>query len=299
MDQGQGSAEVTDRLVDRVRETAKWLVGTFAGIGAALIAGSQLSSIGKLKICTPVSVECSRLWIALLGAVLALVAIGAAILATIKLMLPAAPTLADLSERELKDPNDPAVKFFVRNPEYRGGFDSFKSMRQARADAVAKYEDAVRRFDLAGTQSQADHAEAERAYEEEEIRDIDERFQTISTHALQESVRIDFEATVKKRLRTSLAVAAAGIVVFAWAANPPNTEQGFVSLRGAHLRGAQIHGAQLRSADLTGADLTSADLRGSNLMGATIDHVLWAHTICPDGTNSDLAGGSCLNHLTP
>lgn len=32
--------------VDRLRETAKWIVTVFAAVGATLVAGTQLSSIG-------------------------------------------------------------------------------------------------------------------------------------------------------------------------------------------------------------------------------------------------------------
>jgi hypothetical protein len=37
-----------DAQGDKIREAAKWVVGSFAAVGAALIAGSQLSSIGKI-----------------------------------------------------------------------------------------------------------------------------------------------------------------------------------------------------------------------------------------------------------
>ena len=33
--------------IDRTRETAKWLIASFAAVGAALVAGSQISSLGS------------------------------------------------------------------------------------------------------------------------------------------------------------------------------------------------------------------------------------------------------------
>ena len=59
-------------------------------------------------------------------------------------------------------------------------------------------------------------------------------------------------------------------------------------LRYADLTGADLYGADLRYADLTGADLTGA----SNLNGVT-----WGDTICPDGTNSNDNGNTCVNNL--
>ena len=53
---GNQEVDVGQRLQaqdDAIREAAKWLVGSFAAVGAALIAGSQLSSIGHLPVCAP------------------------------------------------------------------------------------------------------------------------------------------------------------------------------------------------------------------------------------------------------
>jgi len=33
--------------------------------------------------------------------------------------------------------------------------------------------------------------------------------------------------------------------------------------------------------------LDLANLKGANLKGAIIDNVIWDHTTCPDGSNSD------------
>ena len=57
---------------------------------------------------------------------------------------------------------------------------------------------------------------------------------------------------------------------------------------------ADLRGTDLRGTYLAGADLTNANLRGAHLGGD-----LWNNTICPDGTNSDANGGTCVGHLTP
>ena len=43
-----------DRPSDRIRDAGKWLIGASAAVGAALIAGSQLSDIGSLPLCASV-----------------------------------------------------------------------------------------------------------------------------------------------------------------------------------------------------------------------------------------------------
>jgi uncharacterized protein YjbI with pentapeptide repeats len=69
------------------------------------------------------------------------------------------------------------------------------------------------------------------------------------------------------------------------------------SLASACLQGANLAGANLNRADLSGADLTNANFNGANLRSAVLNGVIWLHTTCPDGTNSDDNGGTCLLHL--
>jgi uncharacterized protein YjbI with pentapeptide repeats len=74
-----------------------------------------------------------------------------------------------------------------------------------------------------------------------------------------------------------------------FALTPPPT----TSLVGASLAGATISGSDdFRFADLTGADLTGAIVTGSN----NFQGALFSNTTCPDGTNSDNDGGTCVGH---
>ena len=59
---------------------------------------------------------------------------------------------------------------------------------------------------------------------------------------------------------------------------------------------ANLELANLTNATLNATNLTKADLFGVNLSGATVSEVLWNNTTCPDGTNSDNNGGTCLGH---
>jgi uncharacterized protein YjbI with pentapeptide repeats len=108
------------------------------------------------------------------------------------------------------------------------------------------------------------------------------------------------EAKMRSALRPLLAsalVAALGITLFAWAANPPDAPTVSITLRGAVLANANLRGADLQGVDLTGADLTGADLTGAVLKGAVLTNVVWKNTTCPDGQISDTAGGTCAGHF--
>jgi len=70
-----------------------------------------------------------------------------------------------------------------------------------------------------------------------------------------------------------------------------------VNLKDATLANSDLAGANLSGANLKGANLTGASLVGANLAGANVKGVTWSNTLCPDGTNSDTNGGTCLGHL--
>ncbi|MGO8871796.1 MAG: pentapeptide repeat-containing protein [Acidimicrobiales bacterium] len=85
------------------------------------------------------------------------------------------------------------------------------------------------------------------------------------------------------------------------------------SLEGASLTNADLDSAYLIQADLDSADLTDTELlntyftltslknailTGSDLKDAIdINTISWGNTTCPDGTNSDADGGTCLSNL--
>lgn len=69
------------------------------------------------------------------------------------------------------------------------------------------------------------------------------------------------------------------------------------NLNYANLNAAELSGADLNGASLVRADLAFADLTGATLTGAVLDEALWRNTTCPDGTNSDANGGTCLGHV--
>jgi phospholipase C len=73
------------------------------------------------------------------------------------------------------------------------------------------------------------------------------------------------------------------------------------TFRNADLNGANLSGANLQGANLTGANLMNANFRhanltGAHLSGANVKGAIWSDTTCPDGSNTDDNGGSCLGH---
>lgn len=66
-------------------------------------------------------------------------------------------------------------------------------------------------------------------------------------------------------------------------------------LADSNLTGADLTRANLTSADLDGAILTKANLDKASLTGAQLSGVVWLHTTCPDGTNSDVYIAGCFS----
>jgi hypothetical protein len=78
---------------------------------------------------------------------------------------------------------------------------------------------------------------------------------------------------------------------------------GDVPATGLDLRASVFSGLGLRGADFSGSDFSGSvfagcDLEGARFEGATLDDVVWLSVLCPDGTPSESAGGSCLEHLS-
>jgi hypothetical protein len=262
----------------RIRDAAKWLIGSSAAVGAALLAGSQLSNIGRLEVGWPTSVAGSRLWVAAAGALLGLTAVVYVIWTGVRLLLPKLVLVRDLAaawdapEGSMRA----VVGFFRRQPKYLQGFTTPAEIIEYRDGLVAQ---------LPGG-----------AAVRERIAEADRRITAVEDMANHHALTAEFQHTLR-RLLPATACAALGIVAFAWAANPaPKTVT--ADLRNARLANAVLRDADLRNARLDGADLTGADLTGAKLDGVSLVAVVWRHTTCPDGTNSDEHRGTCAGHLT-
>lgn len=255
-----------------VQAAAKWYVAALGAIGAILLAGSQLSSLGALDGGS------QRWWVAIVGVIVGLLAVLWAVSGVVRILAGRPWTFEDAG-REAKKPQSPVGKWLLENQSTMGDFRSLSEIESTYKEANASDPRIHELVDLMNA-----------------IRD--------KTGAVNLSARF---GRLRKQIAASMTVAALGILAFSWAANPSETPA--PSLRLADLSGADLRGASLRRADLTGARLTNANLRGANLDGAEVSDVVWGNTVCPDGANSDasaregrdgrLVGGTCVGHLVP
>ncbi|WP_433066037.1 pentapeptide repeat-containing protein [Dactylosporangium sp. CS-033363] len=264
----------------RIRDAAKWLMASSAAVGAALIAGSQLSNIGRLAATAPDTVDHARLWIAVAGAVVALSAVSYMIWTAVQLLVPHTVVVDELTRHwhARRGPMAGVVRFFRENRKYLQGYSTTAELVARRAARVERL-------------AAADATEEDEAA----VADLDQRIAAVEDMAAHLLLRERFRRSLG-RLLGATAVAAVGIMAFAWAANPPVSAP-VADLRNARLTGADLRGVDLHNARLDGADLSGADLTGADLSGASIVGVIWRGTICPDGTDSDQARGSCRGHL--
>jgi hypothetical protein len=291
---GEQSSSSADLSASRelVRSAARWFIAGLGAIGAVLVAGSQLSSVGALNPDT------LRFWLAIAGVALGLAAILWAMWRVVDVLSPAQWAFEDLVAAWDAAPADPPTprwwnrrerrsvgRFLRDHPTFLGGFDS-------PAAIAAVYEE----------------SSARRPGLDDLVDLMDDLLDKASTVDLRSRF-----TTLRGQIAAGVLLGAAGIILFAWAANPAPTvrpTQPAPSLSGADLSGADLRGASLRNADLTKANLTDADLLDADLLGATVSGARWSNTRCPDGTNSDSrarsgAGGgdalpgTCAGHLSP
>jgi hypothetical protein len=287
-----------DAQGNQIREAAKWLIGSFAAVGGALIAGSQLSSIGKLPVCAPSSTDCARLWIAGGGAVVALLGVMWAVWTGVALLAPSRLQVSDLKLKWKR--KEPIYEYFNANPGQLQGFRNLEDPEATQTAASKRYDDLHARV-LRAQGASRDKIVEEMEEAAEELRVVIRRVDDVVTIANHVEYVHFFRGSALRRLIAGAGAAAIGIVAFTWAANPsgplPKVSMRGAALPGVNLSGANLVGVDLMGANLRGADLTGADLEGANLDDADVRNVVWSGTICPDGSNSDKAAGSCENHL--
>lgn len=245
-----------------------------------MMAGSQLSNIGRLDWGW-------RLWIALAGAALGLIAVVWAIWLAVRLLIPVIVTINQLDEQWRKPTKDfeRAVEFFKAEPAQLGeNWNTPADLKKDRDD------------------TEKNRKEAKRQGKCEEVKKLEKRseqirkwIRSIQQVAQNRTLEGRFDRTLKWLICAAL-LAAIGIVSFAWASNPPD-KQPSATLKNARLVGANLRDANLKDANLENSDLTNADLTGADLSGASITGVRWKNTTCPDGVNSDSVGLTCAGHL--
>lgn len=299
-DPGLSIGARVDAQGNQIREAAKWLIGSFAAVGAALIAGSQLSSIGKLPVCASTSIDCARLWIAGGGATIALLGVIWAVWTGVRLLAPSRRQASEL-QADWKE-GDAAHDYFKANPGQLQGFKDLDDMEAQVAKAYEEQDNLVARArEAKGKTAKALEDKAWEAYEG--VKGLVQRADDVVTIANHVEYVSFFRKKALRRLIFAAGAAALGIISFTWAANPPEVSS-TAKLRNANLAKSDLSGANLSGVDFTGAnligvDFTQANLEGADFTNADLGGVTWSGTVCPDGTNSDAADQTCENHLEP
>lgn len=275
---------------DRIRDAAKWLIAATAAVGAAMIAGSQLSSIGKLGLGW-------RFLLAVVGAALALGAVAYVLWRAVQLLIPMAVPLAEL-ERIWEEPKPRADVAALKASNSLGDYKTPAKLQEAIKAAWDSVE--AGRLALQGANDETAQKLANRQLQEAQASydELDTSRYEVQGYAQYELLRDSFNKMLGHMLFAAV-LGAAGLTLFAWAGNPPSPTPPTISLRDADLSGADLSDANLQSADLRGADFSNANLEGAKLNDARLKGITWSHTTCPDGTDSDAHGRTCLGHLSP
>jgi len=272
-----------DALADaneKVRSAGKWLVASAAAVGATMLAGTQLSSLGALAL------DEVRFWVAAVGGVVALAAVGYVIWSSARLLLPVLVTANELATNTSETASGKElskIHTFLQTNKYTQGFPTVAALWQDRECKEAE----LARLQATGS---ADPEQVQSLVTE--VTDRETRIQAVEAIAQNRLVATRAHRLFSRLLYAS-AAAALGVVCFVWASNPPATG---LDLSNTSLVDADLRDADLTNADLSHADLTGADLTGADLTGADLAEVTWSDTTCPDGDNSDDVGGTCRGH---
>jgi len=171
--------------IDRYRDLAKYLITIFAGVGALLIAGTQLASIGKLSLADD-SERIVAVAVAV-GLILATGAIAAIIGLALKILRPIEMTFDDV----------------IDDPKLRAAINKRRSLLGV-ADHLDQVRDNVR----------------SRALPDEDLESWFVVADDIVAEAAYLRMRETFDGTWPPLLGAAVA-GVLGITLFAWGANPP------------------------------------------------------------------------------
>jgi len=188
-----------------IRDAAKWLIGAFAAIAALLLTGVQLSSVGQL------SLDEGRLIAAIAGFGLGLGATLYVIVQNVRVLLPQTTTVSGL------EADEDLAKYFADNPELLPGpGETVAAFAERYRDAGSAYEAALTADEQGSsdaTKEALKKAKARLAKTEREVREV----LAVANWKSTEGLFVD----VRRKVIAAAVLAAVGIGLFAWAANPP------------------------------------------------------------------------------
>jgi hypothetical protein len=195
-----------DAASERIRETAKWLTISLAALGGVLVAGSQLSDIGALQLWS------DRFWTAVVGAAIAAIGSGIILVATINTAAAPAVSLKELATDPPKGAKDAITDETL--------LDNRTDVKALKDEYVEAIEDRERKY--------AAHL-AELSNEDRREKFVTANARVVALHSIAKNL-VDVSsyrelARLWRLARITIvaggAIAALGVGVFAWAANPP------------------------------------------------------------------------------
>jgi hypothetical protein len=222
---------------DRLRKTATWLAGTLAAIATVMLAGSQLSSIGSISFAH----DRSRLIVAVLSSLVVVGAVAYAVNLLAYIQMPSEGTLGQIRVAA-KDPNSSLAKLVAQDSGLRDG-------RETLTDFIDEYE-TVRgdqrqaEMDIRSAMSATRSAQTKRAREEADVTLVAAKVREQDANAIIADLRPymvtlaqlssylslrDLFLAARSRILFAALTAAAFLVLFAWAVNPPKPEASAVS----------------------------------------------------------------------
>jgi hypothetical protein len=194
---------------ERIRESAKWLIVSFAAVGAILAAGLQIANIGELRGLR-LTWAIGGLAAVILGVVIAIRAAGGVV----------TQSFVSLGWLSQQASDHPAMDGVEGDRGLLGGFESVDALKTAYDDAVAERKAALTNYYKDPTNEEkrlkADAAQKwVRALDQSQIHVIERAsFSKLSDAYKKAGIAIAFGAVL----------VAVGITAFGWGANPPEEE---------------------------------------------------------------------------
>ena len=191
--------------IDRLRETAKWLLGAYAAVGAALIAGLQLTSLGTVE-------DDARLYAAITLAAVALLLVFYAISKTGGVLAPVAVEESDL------EPSSKVGQMVQATPSLlKGQATDIANLRSQYKVALTDYQ----------AKRAAAHTDPSKKPDDEayaHLMALHAPLDRLRTIALFNKVQQRYD-DAKLHLWIATVLAAFCVIGFAWAANPTDDDQ--------------------------------------------------------------------------
>ncbi|HKZ04361.1 MAG TPA: hypothetical protein VJU81_02735 [Methylomirabilota bacterium] len=197
------------RASDRIRETVKWIIASFAAVGAAMLAGTQLSGIGELD---PAGF---RMWLAIIGGALVLVGIALAVWTGSTVLITGPVALSELVRGRVPGSVD---RLLQSNKVFLGGFADVDSLQAAFESATREMRAAYAALHKTPSPPQPLKDAAESANVQADL--IGQVVSRLLDAASWTIVQARFKRA-RPLLFVGALVTATGVGLFTWAVNPP------------------------------------------------------------------------------